>query len=249
MRERLELQRLASNLRESLGADLHAPIDVLSLATANPNITVVFYPFENQVSGLCIKKANLIAINSRTTKGRQNFSLAHELYHYYFNQSDLNIVDPVTGLSTSPVEKEADLFATHLLVPDQTLNKLVNTMTDHKTKPLTLRNIIELEQYFKVSRQALLSRLIIDYYLTNEEAEPFRTDIIANANLLGFDDSLYKIEPITMTLGAYIPKVHSLKEQGMISQGKYEEYLQDAFRQDLVFGEPEDEVSEENNFL
>ena len=126
MRDRIELQRLASNLRESLGADLQAPIDVLSLATANPNITVVFYPFEDQVSGLCIKKANLIAINSRTTKGRQNFSLAHELYHYY-------IADSVPDLSTSPVEKEADLFATHLLIPDQTLNKLVNTMTDHKS--------------------------------------------------------------------------------------------------------------------
>lgn len=227
MRDRIELQRLASNLRESLGADLHAPIDVLSLATATLNITVVFYPFEDQVSGLCIKKANLIAINSSTTKGRQNFSLAHQLYHYY-------IADSLPDLSTSPVEKEADLFATHLLIPDQTLNKLVNTMTDHKSKPLTLRNIIELEQYFKVSRQALLSRMIMDYYLSNEEAEPFRTDIIANAKLLGFDDSLYKIEPVAKTLGAYIPKAHSLKKQGIISQGKYEEYLLDAFREDLV---------------
>ena len=113
------------------------------------------------------QKKLTIAINSRTTKGRQNFSLAHELYHYY-------IADSVPDLSTSPVEKEADLFATHLLIPDQTLNKLVNTMTDHKSKPLTLRNIIELEQYFKVSRQALLSRMIMDYYLSNEEAEPFR---------------------------------------------------------------------------
>lgn len=247
MRNRLEIQRLASTLREQLGADLSAPVDIFSLVTSDSNLTVVYYPFSDQISGICIKSANLIAINSKSTKGRQNFSLAHELYHYYFDHSEdseVSIVDTTSASQKSNVEKEADLFASHFLIPDQTLNRMVNSMTKNFNESLTLRNIVEIEQYFRVSRHALLSRLIIDKYITIEESDEYRKDVIEKARLLGFDDSLYRPSPVKnekMTVGAYIPKAADLKANGIISQGKYEEFLLDAFREDLVFGVDEDE--------
>ena len=38
------------------------------------------------ISGLCIKegKNKIIAINSNSSKGRQRFTIAHELCHYYY---------------------------------------------------------------------------------------------------------------------------------------------------------------------
>lgn len=247
MRDRIEIQRLASNLRAKLGADLYAPIDVFSLIAADSNLTVVFYPFDDQISGICFKGAELIAINSKSTRGRQNFSLGHELYHYYIDNSEdseISVIDTSKLEAKSSVEKEADLFASHFLIPDQSLNKMVNDLTNNLEKPLELRDVIEIEQYFKVSRHALLSRLVMDKYMTLEYAETFRKDIIVNARRLGFDDSLYKPSPLernTQTIGAYIPRVTKLKNEGIISQGKYEELLLDAFREDLVFGEDEDD--------
>ncbi|NLC06054.1 MAG: ImmA/IrrE family metallo-endopeptidase [Erysipelothrix sp.] len=248
MRSRIELQRLASQLRLKLGTDSESPIDITSLLAPNSKLTVIFYPFTDQISGMCVKSANLIAINSRSTLGRQNFSLAHELYHYCFDDSggDSATINEVSVFYQNyNTEREADLFASHLLIPDITLNKKVNHVTNNQENSLILRDIIELEQFFKVSRQAMLSRLVVDEYLTKREADKFRNNVISNARLLGFDDSLYKPSSLRnnkQTLGAYITRTVDLSKKGVISQGKYEEYLLDAFREDLVFGDIEEEL-------
>ena len=43
-----------------------------------------------------------------------------------------------------------------------------------------------------------------------------------------------------MTYGNYINQVEELYSKGLISNGKYEELLLDAFRTDLVYGDEEE---------
>ncbi|MGH4138749.1 hypothetical protein [Clostridium sp.] len=55
---------------------------------------------------------------------------------------------------------------------------------------------------------------------------------------LGYDDKLYKAseeERKYFSIGEYVQKVEELKERDLISNGKYEELLLDAFRADIVY--------------
>ena len=84
MNDDLKLSRQATEARKRLGCDSEGPIDLFGAVRSNPDITLVFYPFKDDIGGLCIPKLDLIAINSKATAGRQHFSLGHELYHYFY---------------------------------------------------------------------------------------------------------------------------------------------------------------------
>ena len=63
--------------------------------------------------------------------------------------------------------------------------------------------------------------------------------IINIATKLGFDISLYQSSSETkksIVLGHYIYQAEKLLQEELISDGKYEELLLDAFRDDIVYG-------------
>jgi len=237
--ERILIQRRASQVREILKVDLHSPIDLFSLITTDTDITLVFYPFKDNISGMCIKSANLIAINSKSTFGRKIFSLAHELYHYYFDDGETTISYFENNYQSNKFEKDANLFASYLLMPDTTLTSLVEKLTDKLTKKIDIMMIMEIEQYFKVSRKAVLTRLMMENYIKSEDEPFFSIDIIKNAKKFGYDISLYTASKdiLAKTFGSYLKKALKLKNDGLISDGKYEEYLLEAYRSDIVFDE------------
>jgi Zn-dependent peptidase ImmA (M78 family) len=238
--DRLLLQRRADNVRNHFGVDDNSPIDLFALVSTNSNITLVFYPFKEEISGICIKSAHLIAINSRSTLGRQTFSIAHELYHYFYD-GDQTTISYINTYENSIMEKEANLFASYLLMPDSSFTRFCKKITCNGVQKIEIKNILEIEQYYRVSRNAVLVRLVLDEYITIEEAEQFKKDIIKNAKKYGFDVTLYMPthfdEP--KTYGAYLKKALELKELGLISNGKYEEYLLEAYRSDIVYDENE----------
>ena len=70
-----------------------------------------------------------------------------------------------------------------------------------------------------------------------------QSGIISVAARLGFDVSLYKPSPDhkkIQVLGHYICQADNLLQADVISIGKYEELLLDAFRDDIVFGGEEE---------
>ncbi len=89
-------------------------------------------------------------------------------------------------------------------------------------------------------------RLIDDSYLTYKEAEEMKTGIVSSAAKYGYSNEIYFPPPEEkqyMTFGKYIKIAEELREKSLISKGKYEELLLDAFRSDIVYGL--DEVGEE----
>lgn len=233
--DRLVLQRRALSIREHFGVDDNSPMDLFSLVHTNSDITLIFYPFKEEISGVCIKSANLIAIDSNSTLGRQAFSIAHELYHYFYDGEKTSI--SLYTQANFKVEKEANLFASYLLMPDSSFTRFYNKLTNNGTKKIDLHDILEIEQYFRVSRNAVLVRLIQEEYMTSEESEQYKRNIVKNAKKYGFDVSLYLSTDIEepKTYGSYLKKALELKDLGLISDGKYEEYLLEAYRSDIVF--------------
>ena len=76
--------------------------------------------------------------------------------------------------------------------------------------------------------------------MTLQEADAMRQNVTASAVNLGYRDNLYKPMPKEKqygTYGYYIQQADRAMELGLISDGKYEELLLEAFRDDLVYGE------------
>ena len=248
MLDKLELNTKAQELREILGEDANSPVDIFSLATQIEGLTLVFYPLGENISGMCVRdgEIKLIAISSTMSYGRQRFSLAHELYHLYFDdESGFNVcskkLDP-----KSENEKCADQFASYFLAPYKSLRAAIKKVTGGGQ--LSMQHIIALEQYFGMSHLAMLWRLVSDGYLSSDKLENYSSGVITTARYLGYDDKLYKQTPVHFqkrTYGHYLKQVEELREKDLVSPGKIEELLLDAFRDDIAFGLSEVDQEEE----
>lgn len=104
---------------------------------------------------------------------------------------------------------------------------------------LTVEDVIRIEQYYGVSHKAMIYRLLNEGYLKNEQIKDMEVGIIEIAAKLEYDITLYRTSPEnkkSIVLGSYITSSEKLLEKEIISQGKYEGFLLDAFRDDIVYG-------------
>lgn len=237
----MELSNKASSVRRILGEDELSPIDIFSMAQLIDSLTLVFYPLGQNISGICFKNesSSVIAINSDMSIGRQRYSLAHELYHFYFDQKVSTTICSSKIGGGNENEKKADQFASYFLMPPAALYEMVQKYKKGSDRQLTIEEIIRLEQYFGVSHQSMLIRLQEEGEISSAAASSMQAGIISLATKLGFDVSLYKSSPNDKkmrVLGYYIYQAEKLLQADMISNGKYEELLLDAFRDDIVFG-------------
>jgi Zn-dependent peptidase ImmA (M78 family) len=242
MKEKIELNSEALYLRKYLGEDAYSPIDVFSLIADSDNITVLFYPMSQRISGICVRNENnkLIGINSNLTYGRQRFTVAHELCHLFFHEDLRKVVcSKEMDKVKDPLEQEADMFASYFLASYESLNDYIKDKIKKSKGSLELMDVVKIEQYYGFSRQAMLWRLVNDSYISKERADTMKSNIIISATMLGYDKRLYSPSPEDkkyFTIGKYIKSVDSLQKKGLISDGKYDELLLDAYRSDIVYG-------------
>ncbi len=247
MIDKMELSIKASRIRKKLGADESSFVDIFALALTIERLTLVFYPLGKNISGACFKNysSSIIAVNSDMSVGRQRFSLAHELYHLYFDDINTSTIcsDKIGDKKENENERKADCFASYFLMPPAALYGAVEKLTDASGKPLSINDIIRLEQHFGVSHKAMLVRLSEEGELSRINMNQMQCGVISAAARLGFDVSLYKNSPEDKkirVLGHYISQAENLLNSDIISMGKYEELLLDAFRDDIVYGSEEE---------
>lgn len=243
MIDRMDISIKASQIRKEMGEDMSSPIDIFSLAHTIKGLTIVMYPFSENISGACLttKKSSVIAINSAMSIGRQRFSLAHELYHHFFDEDMCSTLVPSIVGFKDENEKRADIFASYFLIPPTSLREKLDCIP---RDGLSIADVVGLEQYYQVSRRAMLKRLVEEGATSEEQASQLISHVRLSAVKLGYDTQLYC--PLTQdkqhaTFGYYISKTEELYQNDRISSGKYEELLLDAFRSDMVFGEDAEE--------
>lgn len=242
MIDKMELSNKAILLRRKLGEDESSPIDIFKLVQAIDNLTLILYPLGENISGICYRgnNSNIIAINSDMSVGRQRFSLAHELYHLYYDKSVMNSISLIKIGEGDENEKKADQFASYFLIPQSSLYGLVEQIKAKQNRTqLTVEDVIKIEQYYGVSHQAMLYRLLNDGHLKHNQTNKMSRGVIDVALRLGYDTTIYYPSAAgqnMIVLGHYIKTSEKLLESERISQGKYEELLLTAFRDDIVYG-------------
>ncbi|MCD8005571.1 MAG: ImmA/IrrE family metallo-endopeptidase [Oscillospiraceae bacterium] len=236
MIDRMELSAKALLLREKYGEDSSSPVNIFSMVSSKDNLTIVFYPMGKNISGMCLKNepSNIIAINSSMTLGRQRFSMAHELYHLEYDDNMRSICGVQIG-SGNETEKKADIFASYFIMPSVAVQRL------KQSGSVSIEDVIWLEQTYGMSHQATLIRLKEEKAITDGQFRNWQTTSVSKlAKSLGYDSKLYQPSPEDeqyKTLGRYIAQANLALEEGLISDGKYEELMLDAYRPDLVYGD------------
>lgn len=162
------IRALAEEYARKYNPDRVAPFPYKNVLTDHADLQVVFTPLDDDVSGVTRWKDKKfsIFINARKSQNRQNFTLAHELGHYFLHQEILQqetgIIDGeneleggshvlfrLDNVSHERVEREANNFAASLLMPADLIQKGWQDVGD----------IEELARIFKVSVVAMSIRL------------------------------------------------------------------------------------------
>lgn len=179
------------------------------------NVVVFHVPLESG-SGACMRKGQISAIllNSDEVWWRRNFSLGHELFHLLF--------DDCSGVAPDRLETLANVFASHLLMPDQFIKSDIQAVTcDGKIRYFDL---MSLAKEYMVSTEALLWRLCRLEIVEREFVESFRT----NSDLKELDkdvhEEIHREEP---SLPLYMARLaYRVYLNGSISVGKLAEYME-----------------------
>lgn len=237
MKDKLELNYLAIKLRKELNEDEYSYLDIFEIVKKIDYLTIVLYPFSSHISGMCIKqdKANIIAINSKVSYGRQRFSLAHELYHLYYDKGTGTTISNINYEEGNETEQEANIFASYFLAPYNSLKYKL----DNLNNIINAENLIKIENYYGFSHKGLLTRLFSENVITKEDYNRFlNIDLNKLCNKYGYVNSLYLPNDENnqfYTYGYYIIQSNKLKEMNRISNAKYNELMLDANRSDLIF--------------
>ena len=222
-----EMNEKANKLKRKWNCPENHPINIFNLVLNKlKDLTLVFLVMDKDISGASIKceDFSIIYINSKHSKGRQAFTIAHELYHLSVDENTLNLC----ANSHEEIEKRANLFASCFLMSNGALELYEK---EHNIKNWSLNDIIDAEQYFQISHKAMLKRLLKSKKLSKKDYEKYKKDIETNASKRGYDLSLYNpfLEKDYFTLGNYITLTELAHEKELISRGKKEELLNEAY--------------------
>ncbi|EGC93281.1 putative toxin-antitoxin system, toxin component [Turicibacter sp. HGF1] len=115
---------------------------------------------DDNLSGFHIRKSGIdcIYINSAQTLGRQYFSVWHEYYHAVTGEGSSLSFHGERELDE--IEFKAECFAGCLLMPEELVKEYLKNKRITNLKYIRYTEIIAMQNYFKVSFQAIIKRLI-----------------------------------------------------------------------------------------
>lgn len=219
----LEADSLAAKFRSDLGLGLAEPINAKTLIR-KLGVTLVYRPLSENSFGISCMSGHkrFMLVNSNSTRGRQHFTIAHELYHLYFDEKPM---PHMCGDGVDGEEKNANRFASSLLMPREGVLTMVSKEEIVGRKVL-LATVLKLEQYFSVSRITLLIRLKDIGLITQQQLEALKTvGVKESAREYGYDMSLYESGNEGLVIGDFGEKARALFETGKISEGHYNELM------------------------
>lgn len=224
----LVAEDLARKFRSDKDYSMSEPIIVKTLLT-KLHIFTMYKPLSENAYGLSTcsadKKDKFILVNSETSKGRQHFTIAHELYHLYLDENPHPHICRKDG-KKDKAEIMADAFASALLLPMEGVLKTIPNK-EITSRNVSLATVFSLEQYFRVSHQCVLYRLKHLGLITEEELQSMlKIKIREVAPQYGiFDMSLYEKGNENVILSDYGFKAKYLFDNEKISESHYNQLM------------------------
>ena len=221
-KEKAEL--LAQQFRAKIGVSMKEPISVKTVLR-KLNIVTMYRPLSEEFYGLSVKSQNgkmFILVNSASTRGRQHFTIAHELYHLFF---DPNPVPHICTDGLTGAEREANYFASCLLMPKEGVLEMLSS-NNLIGDGINIAVILRLENYFQVSRATLIYRLKELNIISEDTRKALsKIPVWSSAREYGYDLSLYQGGNEGLVISDFGEKAKRLFDEDKISEGHYIELL------------------------
>lgn len=173
-KSRIAAEKILQVIKKEKGKITY-PIDPFKILKVR-NVIITFSDFD-KLEGLLLfdkQKESVVSINLNRPVTRQRFTAAHELGHIILHTEikSENFFCPIFG-AKSLFEREADDFASYLLMPNEELNKLIDKYQD-KNGNVDLDECLLIAEYFGVSFESCVKtiRFILNRFahkLDNEE--------------------------------------------------------------------------------
>lgn len=216
----------ASKFRAKVQLSLSAPIN-LNPVLLSEGILTVLRPLADNLCGLSVmtadKSRRYILANSKHSIGRLRFTIAHELYHLYYDDNPEPHMCMLNGKKDAR-EQSADMFASALLMP---IEGILANIPEHELRDVSLGTIMRLEQIFMVSHQAMCIRLK-RLRLINEKRlqELLQISVARTAQDFGYNTYIYDDgDGRKDAYGDFVAKAKRLFDEEKISEGHYLELV------------------------
>ena len=221
-----QAEHLALKFRMDVGLSSREPVGVKTLIR-KLGILIMYRPLSPTFWGLSTGTADgrykFILVNSNSTRGRQHFTVAHELYHLFYDN------DPRPHFSCHPGKEQpevmADAFAAALLMPYEGIMENIPA-GEIKSRRISLGTILRMEQFYGVSHQSMTLRMKDLELITPYDCNRYNSvPISVLARDYGLDTALYEPGNENLTIGDMGMKARVLFEEEKISEGHYIEIL------------------------
>lgn len=224
------IEQLALKMRAEAGVNPTEPIHTKTLLR-KLGVMVMYRPLSERACGLSMRSADgemrFMLINSNNSRGRQHFTICHELFHLYYDEEPKPHVCGSPGVEKDPSEINANAFASALLLPP--VGVLASVPPEEiKNRRVTMATMLRLEQLFGVSHQSLCYCLRHMRLLTEDELQVHLEEsksIQQIAAEYGYDTSLYQSGNEGVVIGDFGEKARRLFDLERISEGHYVELL------------------------
>ena len=222
---KLILENLANEFRVGrLQISLFEPVSIHK-ALRTTGVLCSFRPLKDEISGMAIKIQHegdpqahrFMLVNTNDIYCKQRFTACHEFYHLIYQQNFSKSVDDFKYSSKEREEKNANSFASFLLLPEAGL-KMLAPVEEQRKDRITLGTILKLEQHFRCSRATLLYRLKELGWISEDIVQSYIENVKRSAAEYGYNTSLYEPTGVTEICGDYNIKARRLFDKGLISR-------------------------------
>lgn len=155
-----EILNYVEDFQKKFNLNINEPIkDIFSIVDSS--FLVLKFPNKMGISGIYIEKKGreknykCIYINTREPLGRQNFTFAHELFHVFYKKSTSGVCLE-NDRESDNIEKEAEMFASNLLIPRFLLLTDLKKRNLNTKKEIKEEHIFFLQMKYNVTYQAIV---------------------------------------------------------------------------------------------
>lgn len=158
---RREVKAAANQLLAEVSFDFAGPVDVFDVVR-RLGLWLIFRPLQNALGATLRVGSGGIIITTQREPKIQRFTAAHELAHWRLHRGDLEWDTPDAVLSPGGInerEREAQLFASHLLMPRRLVRRALHAVDVTDAADITPLDLYSLSRELQVSYEAAARQL------------------------------------------------------------------------------------------
>jgi Zn-dependent peptidase ImmA (M78 family)/transcriptional regulator with XRE-family HTH domain len=216
-----EASKLAHRVHDELGLGNRPGASLLNVLEEVYGVKIFHLELEGEASSASFYNEEIgpaIMLNSDSKIWRRNFDLAHELFHLITWRAEGRLLT-TSDLPNEQEEKLANVFASRLLLPDQSLRDAIETVLTPDGK-ISYDDLYDVARQFEVSIEALYWRLVNLYHIPKDDADSW----VAKLKKLS-GSSARKDKPAPEYPKRYFALAFKALRLGEISTARMAEYL------------------------